>query len=713
MMEKRCRFPNLPERIVRLGDLAYNLWFSWNPQALSLLKALDPKLWDDFAHNPVRVLREIHPQRLVELAEDVAFLAQYDAVVRAFDAYMNDEKTWFDRNHPQAKNKTIAYFSMEFGFHECIRIYSGGLGILAGDHLKTASDMGIPMVGVGLLYRVSYFTQFITRHGDQQAVYRSADFSALAIQLVRDAQDAPLIVRIPVEERQVAARVWKVEVGRTPLYLLDTDLPENSPEYRRITERLYVGDRDMRLLQEMVLGIGGPRLLEALAIEPAVWHMNEGHSGFLSIERMGRHLAQGKDADAALAAVLGNNVFTTHTPVPAGNETFELERLDRLFTAYRESMGLGRDRFLALGHAPNQPEDAPFNLTILSLKGSRLANGVSQLHGEVARGMWKELWPGKAVEDVPIGSITNGVHLDTWMTTQVQRLLDRELGSDWKLHINDPAYWKALDRIPDQRLWDVHTELKTIFFCEMRRRLMIQRERSGQSEEVICEANGLFDPQVLTIGFARRFAPYKRATLLFRDIDRLRALLTRADRPVQIAIAGKAHPADREGQALIRTIYEISNRPEFRRHLVLIENYDMILSRRMVSGVDVWLNTPRRPLEASGTSGMKVAFNGGLNLSILDGWWCEGYDPAYGWAIGREEDYSNGDQQDHEDAESLYRLLEESVIPVYYRQNAQGVPEQWIKLMKGSMAALIPQFNTCRMLEQYIREMYLPAMQSV
>lgn len=708
MKASKVHLFNLPERIARLEDLAGNLWFSWNPDALALLRSLDAKLWEDFDHNPVRVLRDLDPQRLVDLAADKAFLSQYDAVIAAFDAYMGDTAPWFTRTHAEAKDKTLAYFSMEFGFHECIRIYSGGLGILAGDHLKTASDMGLPMVGVGLLYRVAYFTQFITRHGDQQAVYRSVDYSNMAMQLVKDADGDTLTVRLPVGDRMVAARVWQVKVGRIPLYLLDTDFPQNTVEDRRITERLYVGDRDLRLIQEMILGIGGVMLLEALNINPAVWHMNEGHSGLLTLERIRSLMGRGQAYEAAFEQVRKSNIFTTHTPVPAGNETFEVQRLDRLMSTYLKEMGLDRSRFLKLGHTEQQQESDPYNLTVLALKTSHLANGVSQLHGDVAREMWQSLWPERAVKDVPIGAITNGVHLDTWMTTQVQHMLTTHLSADWKQHVNDAEFWKGLQRVSPEALWNTHRTLKKAFIKEMRRRIAKQRERNGESHESICEAWTLFDPEVLTIGFARRFAPYKRATLMFKDMDRFRAILNNTDRPVQIVIAGKAHPADVNGQGLIRSIYEISRQPEFANRLTLIENYDMILSRRMVSGVDVWLNTPRRPLEASGTSGMKVALNGGLNMSILDGWWCEGYDPAFGWAIGEEKNYTDNAQQDWEDAQSFYHLLETEVIPAYYQRDASGLPLAWIQRMKDSMAALIPQFNTNRMLEEYIDQMYLP-----
>ncbi len=701
-------FPDLPQKISRLGELIYNLWFSWNADALALLKAMDPKLWEDFDHNPVRVLRELDPQRLADLTIDKEFMALFETVMNQFDAYMADDAHWFASNHANALDTKIAYFSMEFGFHECIRIYSGGLGILAGDHLKTASDLGIPMIGVGLLYRTSYFTQFITRQGEQQAVYRSVDFSSLAMQLVKDDAGKTMTVHVPINGHSVAARVWKVQVGRLPLYLLDTDFPENTEAQRRITERLYVGDRDLRLAQEMILGIGGTRALNAMNITPSVWHMNEGHSALLGFERIRMLMEAGSTYDEAFDKVKASNVFTTHTPVPAGNETFEIDRVNRMMAGYLQTLQIDHSDFLKMGHAGFHADSDPYNLTILALKTSRCANGVSKLHGDVARQMWHSLWPDSSVEDVPIGAITNGVHLNTWMTTQIQQMLTDELGQEWINHVNDRVYWNKIKDIPAKKIWITHMELKRAFLKVMRKRLIIQHERNCESAHTIQAASSLFDPDVLTIGFARRFAPYKRSTLLFKDIERLVSIVNNPEYPVQIVIAGKAHPADATGQALIMQIHEICKRPEFSGRIALVENYDMIFSRRMVSGVDVWLNTPRRPLEASGTSGMKVAMNGGLNLSILDGWWCEGYDPEYGWAIGEEKDYLDSATQDLEDANSLYEIIESSLVPAFYNTDTQGLPIEWIDKMKASMAALIPEFNTDRMLEEYIARVYMP-----
>ncbi len=708
-MYSETHFPYLPERLNRLGDLAYNLWFSWNTDAINLFRKLDRKIWRNFMHNPVRLLHEMDPLRLNHLSENPSFLEMYDNVVDKFDRYMSDKDTWYNRTYPEHKNKNIAYLSMEFGFHESMPIYSGGLGILAGDHLKTASDMGIPMIGIGLLYRVSYFTQFITRQGDQQAVYQYNDFSSLGAQLVKDQNGNTLTIHIPMDHRNLAARVWIVQVGRIPLYLLDTDFPENSNEDRKITERLYVADRDNRLLQEMLLGMGGVLALKTLGIEPAVWHMNEGHSGFLTVERI-RQLKPQIPLNESVEIVKKSNVFTTHTPVPAGNETFESDRIEKWMSEILKSMNISRKDFFSLGHFPKQHENDPFNMTIFALKTSRTANGVSRLHGEVARKMWKELWPDLSENNVPITSITNGVHPHTWMTNQIQKLFDEELGKNWRDNLLDKKFWKGIESIPGRKLWDTHIELKTLLIEKVRGRAAAQRERNGESHAFIRQADNLFNPDYLTIGFARRFAPYKRASLLMRDIGRLQRMLCNPERPVQIIFAGKAHPADEEGKGLIRYIYEICGRPEFQNNMILVENYDMILSRRLISGVDVWLNTPRRPMEASGTSGMKVAFNGGLNFSILDGWWCEGYKPESGWAIGKNQDYSDYNHQDHEDAESLYHLLENEIIPAYYNRDKNDIPVKWIEMMKSSMADLIPRFNTYSMLEEYIKILYNPCL---
>ena len=701
-------FPYLPERLIRLEDLAYNLWFSWHSDAVALFKELDLQLWEKVGRNPVRMLHESDALRLEEVSKENAYLEKYDHVIRALDEYMKDETTWFHQNYNGGLQGPIAYFSMEFGIHESLPVYSGGLGILAGDHLKSASDLGIPLVGLGLLYRESYFTQQISVIGHQQASYNYNNFSNLPIRLVVDEQGDSLIIRLKTDGREIAAKLWQAQIGRVPLYLLDTDFPENPPEDRKITERLYIGDRDTRLLQEILLGIGGVRALEANKIAPSVWHLNEGHCSFLTIERMRRLVEEGKTCTEAGLEVKSNTVFTTHTPVAAGNEVFETWRIEPLFKPCWEKMGIKRNDFMRLAQAERNPDPNGFNMTILSLRFSRHANAVSQLHGVVSRQMWQDMYPDKPVEEVPIHAITNGVHTRTWMGSPIKNLLDEYLGEDWRHHIADKNYWKKLETIPHEALWKTHLGLKQALFDEVRSRLWNQRVRNGESQEALEETKSILNPDYLTIGFARRFAPYKRGTLLLRDRDRLRRIITSSDRPVQILFAGKAHPSNQPGKTLVQEIYRESRNPEFQNRIVFVENYDITLARHLVTGVDVWLNTPRRPMEASGTSGMKVAINGGINLSILDGWWREAYDEENGWAIGEDREYYNEWEQDEADSQSLYNLLEHAIVPLYYDRNIEGIPEGWVRRMKASMRTVIPVFNTHRMLSEYVKYLYLP-----
>jgi starch phosphorylase len=706
----RSQFPNLPDRIARLGDLAYNLWFSWHHEAYRLFRHLDIKLWDDVRHNPVQVLKEIDSHRLEEVLNENVFLHKYDCVIEAFDHYINMKDTWFAVHYPDLTDRTIVYFSMEFGIHESLPIYSGGLGILAGDHLKSASDKGVPLIAMGLLYRESYFTQFLSLHGHQESIFEPNNFSNLPMRPVRDPSGKQLTVRVPFNHQHVSARIWRVDVGRVPLFLLDTDFSENGSTERKITERLYVSDRDLRLVQEMLLGIGGVKVLETLGIRPAVWHMNEGHCSLSSFERMREALKQGKTVSQAVAGIRSSTVFTTHTPIAAGNEVFEAARVDHVLKAYWESLGVSREDFFSLTQDPQNPDPNAFNMTILSLHSSQYANAVSELHGKVSRRMWHSLWPDRAVDDVPIGHITNGVHARTWISSAMKDLLDDTLGEDWRYHLSDPDYWQALHRIPDEALWKVHRELKFRLIEEIRRNQARQRERNGEAPDSVAEARRMFNPEVLTIGFARRFTPYKRGTLLFRNRDWLKYLLNRDNLPVQIIFAGKAHPADQTGKALIQMVYGESRNSEFGSRIVFIENYDMSLAKILISGVDVWMNLPRRPLEASGTSGMKAAMNGALHLSVLDGWWREGYDGTNGWAVGEDRDYYHETEQDELDSQSLYNILQEELVPMYYRRDEHGLPAEWIERMKASMQTIIPRFNTCRMLEEYVAKYYAPAM---
>jgi glycogen phosphorylase len=707
---KRINFPNLPDPLGRMSELAYNLWFSWHHEAYRLFRHLDIKLWEDVRHNPVQLLKELDRQRFEEVLHESVFMTKYHCVLEAFDRYMGQKETRFALKYPDCVDRWTAYFSMEFGIHESLPIYSGGLGILAGDHLKSASDQGVPLVGVGLLYRESYFTQFISLHGNQQSVYEPNNFSNLPVLPVLREDGKPLTVRVRFDHSAVSARVWKAEVGRVPLYLLDTDFQDNTTSERKITERLYVSDRELRLTQEMLLGIGGMHMLEAVGIRPAVWHLNEGHCALSSYERMRDDLAEGTPLAEAVKRIRPSTVFTTHTPIAAGNEVFETGLVDHLLGDYRDIMKISKDDFFGLARDNRNPDPNAFNMTILALKTASYANAVSELHGIVSRRMWHSLWPDRPAEEAPITHITNGVHTRTWMSSLMKGLLDEHLGEEWRYSLSDAGYWKALERIPDETLWKLHHDLKFRLIEQVRRNLSRQRERNGESPESVTEARRLLNPDVLTIGFARRFTPYKRGTLMFRNRDWLKYILSRENMPVQIVFAGKAHPADQTGKALIQNIVAESRNPEFGGKIVFVENYDMSLSKILVSGVDVWLNLPRRPLEASGTSGMKAAANGAINCSVMDGWWREAYDGTNGWAVGEDKDYYNEMEQDGLDAESLYRILQDDLVPLYYKRDESGLPTDWIRKMKRSMETVIPRFSTCRMIEEYVDRFYVPAM---
>lgn len=703
--------PILPERLGRLRELAHNLWWSWTPEAVALFAELGGALWDELEHNPVHMLAVISQQRLEEKATDEGFVKRLQGVLKAFDAYMKPRSTWYTKHHGAAKKACIAYFSAEFGLHECLPIYSGGLGILSGDHCKSASDLGLPFVGVGLLYNQGYFRQLISSKGNQEAVYERLKFSLLPISEARDASGEPVVIAVEMPDRTLHAKVWKVQVGRIPVYLLDTDIPSNSSEDRRLSSQLYGGDRDMRISQEIILGIGGIIALQALGLEPTVCHMNEGHSAFLSLARIRERMHRdGLSFAAALEATAGGAVFTTHTPVPAGHDAFSYEMMERYFARFNASIGLSLHRLLALGQAPNERHPS-FSMTVLALQGSRHANGVSKLHGVVSRELWRDMWPGFSDAEQPIGHITNGVHTASWMAPELQRALDQaSKGTTWRDNPRDPQGWTApLDAIPNEQLWNLHMQLKNQMLDCVRERVRRRRVRLGRSNSNIRAASTLLDPKALTIGFARRFATYKRATLLFEDLERMARILHDIERPVQILFAGKAHPADEPGKDFIRKLYELSRESEFLGKVIVVEGYDINLARHLVSGVDLWLNNPRRPLEACGTSGQKAAMNGVINCSVLDGWWDEGYNGDNGWTVGERRNYTNLDEQDEADASSLYDVLETEIIPLYFDRDAKGVPQGWVRKMKESMASAGPAFNTHRMLADYTEELYLPA----
>ncbi|MBZ5593618.1 MAG: alpha-glucan family phosphorylase [Acidobacteriia bacterium] len=699
--------PCLPPRLQCLNELSLNLRWSWDHPTIELFRRLDGDLWEEAGHNPRLMLGQIDQKRLAELESDETFLAQMDRVWGNLVEYLSGTG-WFLRAHPEAAGLVVAYFSAEFGLTECVPNYAGGLGILAGDHLKSASDLGVPLVGVGLLYQGGYFHQYLNADGWQQEKYPINDFQTLPIGPATDAQGKPLTVDLDFPGRRLSARIWKVRVGRIPLYLLDTNVKQNTPEDRKVTGALYGGDRELRIQQEIVLGIGGMKALQAVGIQPTVCHMNEGHSAFLGLERARTLMEQlGLTYHEARQAAAAGNVFTTHTPVAAGFDRFEPGLMEKYFRAYSERLGLSFDRLLAYGRQ-DRSDNGPFNMAHLAARHSSYANGVSRLHGEVTREMAKPMWPGYPVHEVPIGYVTNGVHLRSWVSMEMGALLVRYLGPRWAEEPADSAVWHRIDRIPDQELWRVHQIRRERLIHYARTRLARQVKERGGSDAEVKVAEEILGPDNLTIGFARRFATYKRATLLLRDLGRLKQILNDAKRPVQILFAGKAHPHDNEGKELIRQIVHVARGTDMRRSVVFLEDYDISVARYLVQGVDVWLNTPRRPNEASGTSGMKVLANGGLNLSVLDGWWAEGYDRETGWAIGSGEDYANPDYQDQVESEALYNLLENDVVPLFYDQDSAGIPHGWVAKMKASMRKLSPIFSTNRMVAEYAERFYIP-----
>jgi starch phosphorylase len=704
--------PVLPERIQRLRELAYNLWWSWTPPAVDLFTQLGGAAWEECGHNPVRMLSVMGQERLNACGDDPSFLASYDRVMALFDAYMNPSETWFSRTFPEITDQRFAYFSAEFGLHECLPIYSGGLGILSGDHCKSASDQGIPLVGVGLLYNQGYFQQLINGEGWQEAVYARLDFSQMPISRALGDDGEPIVVSVEMPDRVTHGMVWRVQVGRVPVYLLDTDIEQNSDEDRRLSSQLYGGDRDMRISQEIMLGMGGVKALNALGVKATVFHMNEGHSAFLGLERM-RDLMrrEGMSYNAALEAVAASSVFTTHTPVPAGHDAFSHEMMDRYFARFMASTGISRTQLFSLGAGKNDFNS--FSMTVLALNTSRYANGVSKLHGEVSRELWRDMWEGFADQEMPIGHITNGIHVGSWLAPELWAALEAAAGSRWYDRQTDASAWsKAAQAVSDGEMWAVHGQLKERMVEHVRGRMRRRLRRLGRSNAVIRDVEQVLDPKALTIGFARRFATYKRATLIFKDPERLLRILSNPERPVQILFAGKAHPADDPGKDFIRQIHEFSQDPLFARHIVMVEGYDINLARHLVSGVDVWMNNPRRPLEACGTSGQKAAINGAINFSVLDGWWDEGYNGENGWTIGERREYSDLEEQDRVDSISLYETLENEIIPLFFDHGDDAVPHGWLQKMKESIQSCGPVFNTDRMLEDYTRLLYVPAFKS-
>ncbi len=700
---------DLPKRLSRLSELAYNLWWTWHPQAGRAFSRVDSDLWERLGHNPILFLREVGRPRLGLAAKNKEYLSLYDEVFADFDAYMNATETWTSRNHPELNGRPIAYFSMEFGLHETLPIYSGGLGVLAGDHLKEASDLGLPLVGVGFMYAQGYFSQRISEDGWQEAINNTLDFNNLPAIQVFDEEGNRVCVDVEFPDRTVSLGLWEIRVGRIPLYLLDSNLDPNTDSDKLLTARLYWSDLDRRVMQELLLGVGGVRMLRALGYNPSVWHMNEGHAAFLTLERAREFVAGGDTFEKAIAKTRGQNVFTTHTPVAAGNDEFPLWLIEKYLAALWPQLNLTVDQFFDIARH-KMPQGETFSMGVLALRHADGRNAVSELHGHVSRKMWNFLWPDKSEDDVPITYVTNGVHVSNWMARRLFNLFKEYIADDWYDRLDDIAIWKKVDDIPDAELWAVRHHLKRKLAMYMDERVR-ERWRAGGFHPVQVVSSGvMINPYALTIGFARRFATYKRAGLVLTDIERLLNIINRPNMPVQILFAGKAHPADEPGKQLIQQVYRQVKRAEMAGRIVFLEDYDMNLARYLVQGVDVWMNTPRRPLEASGTSGMKAALNGALNFSVLDGWWRESYNGKNGWSIGQDSDLGNPAVQDEEDVESLYETLENSIIPTYYNRDQNDMSREWVALIKESLKTNIPQFSTRRMVKEYVERLYVKAL---
>lgn len=699
----------LPSRIAKLKELAYNYWWCWNYNAKELFIRINNRLWDEVNHNPVLLINRLSQEELEELASQNEFVSYLDFVYETFRRYLESEG-WYNRLSNE-KDGTIVYLSPEFGINESFPNYSGGLGALSGDHLKTSSDLGIPLVGIGLLYQQGYFRQKLTQSGWQNELYIPNDFFSLPLFIQRDRNGDPLVIELDFPLGKVYAQVWRMEIGKIHLFLLDTNIEKNIPEYRDITDQLYGGDRETRIQQEFILGIGGIRALKTIGIEPEVCHLNEGHAAFALFERIKQSIHKyNLDFHSAMQIVIGSTIFTTHTPVPAGNEVFELDLVKKYFTSYAKDLGITIDELLALGQInPHNPNEK-FSMTVLGLKLSSYRNGVSRLHGKVARRMWKELWKNIPDEEIPIQHITNGVHTMTWVAREFAELFDRYMTPRWRTDTDDQELWNQVDMISSDEIWreKQRRKVRLILFT---RNYLKQKQKGFLPPEQLNKINDYLNPDALTIGFARRFVTYKRATLLFKDMERLKTILTNPECPVQIIIAGKAHPQDTQGKETIQKIIHNVRTYSLDRYVVFLEDYDMVIARLMVKGCDVWLNTPIRPLEASGTSGMKAALNGTVNLSILDGWWDEAFNSSNGFAIGHGEEYSNWEEQEIIESNSLYDILEQEIIPMYYeRSKISRIPERWVEVMKNSIKTIASNFSSMRMVKEYTLKFYIPAL---
>ena len=700
--------PQLPQRINKLSEIANNLWWSWNTEYLRLLATMDLDLWENCEKNPVKFLKLISQDKIENIINDQEFLRKYDRIVENYDNYMNSKNTWFVKNYPNNQKDVIAYFSAEYGLDEIVPIYSGGLGILSGDHLKSASDLGLPFVAIGLLYKNGYFHQRINSRGEQCSEYYNIDLYNLPILPVKDKMGDDVIIDIPLEDKKLYLKLWQINVGRIKLYLMDSDIEQNSEEFRGITLRLYGGDKEMRIRQEIVLGMAGVKALKTLNYNPSVYHMNEGHSSFLTLELI-KNIMEEKQISFEMAKEIATvqTVFTTHTPVPAGNDIFDISLVEKYFDGFWDKLGITKEQFLKLGMPGNELVHG-FNMGILALKIAGKKNGVSKLHGEVSRELFADVWPNIAEDESPITHVTNGIHTCTWLAPNLKELFNEYLPPYWQDNIQVDSTWDKIDNIPDQKLWCAHVERKEKLIRLIKQNVANRYVNSGIGYDQISEVLNKLNPNALTIGFARRFATYKRATLLFKDIARLTQILNDEKRPVQIVFAGKAHPADKDGQELIKYIHEISLMPQFKGKIFILENYNIGISRYLISGVDVWLNNPRRPMEAYGTSGEKASVNGVVNFSVLDGWWCEGYNGVNGWTIGTNAQYDTYEEQDKADSNSLYHTLENKIIPAYYNQDKDGISKEWMSYMKNSIKSTGGKYSTARMVSDYVNDLYMP-----
>lgn len=701
--------PQLPKRIDKLQEVANNLWWSWNTEFLRLFQKIDRDLWEESNKNPVKFLKRVDQDKLEAASQNIEFLKEYDRVIDNFEAYINSKNTWFSREFPKNKKDLIAYFSAEYGLDQTLPIYSGGLGILSGDHLKSASDLGIPLVAVGLLYKNGYFNQKINGYGEQENEYYNIDLYDLPINPVKDENGDDLTIYVKFPKRRLYLKVWQINVGRVKLYLLDSDIEKNNEEDRDVTLRLYGGDEEMRIRQEIVLGMAGVNLLKTLGLDPTVYHMNEGHSSFLTLEII-KNIIEEKQVTFEVAKDIASSktVFTTHTPVPAGNDIFPIDLVERYFKDFWPKLGLSREEFLKLGMKPTEELEYGFNMGILALKIAGKKNGVSKLHGAVSRELFGEVWPEIAANESPITYVTNGIHTCSWLSPRLKELYNKYLMPYWQDSIYDDKTWEKAKEIPDNELWEAHQDRKRKLLELVKKSTVERLRRSNYNYDEINDIVSKLNPNVLTIGFARRFATYKRATLIFKDIERITQILNNQDMPVQLIFAGKAHPKDREGQDLIKYIHEISMMPQFKGKIFLLENYNIAMSRYLVSGVDVWLNNPRRPMEASGTSGQKASVNGVINFSVLDGWWAEGYNQYNGWTIGTNAEYVSYEEQDKADSESMYYTLENKIVPMYYNKNENGISSKWLEMMKNSIITTGGKYSTARMLVDYTKQLYIP-----